>query len=92
MFLREIYGRVEDCTELIYLFYHTYQMEGEKLTAYVTRLDQILHQVVMKGGMEAKAANKALMLQVQRGAQPLDPIVLQLRTRSSGDLLTYYKL
>lgn len=53
-------------------------MEGEKLTAYVMCLDHILHQVIIKGGREAKAVSKALMLQMQRGAQPLDLIVLQL--------------
>lgn len=31
----EIYGRVEDCSELVYMFSHTYQNEREELFAYV---------------------------------------------------------
>lgn len=45
--LHEVDGRIEDGVDLIYLFNHTYQMEGEKLSAYVIQLDQILHQVII---------------------------------------------
>lgn len=59
--LCEVYGRIENGAELIYLFNHTYQMEGEKLTAYVVWLDHILHPVIIKSDVEAKAESRTLM-------------------------------
>lgn len=46
----------------------------------------------MKGGMKAEAAIRSLLSQVQKGPQPLDPIVLQLSARDQKDMLTYSKL
>lgn len=46
----------------------------------------------MKGGMKAEAAIRSLLSQVQKGPQPLDPIVLQLSARDQKDTLTYSKL
>lgn len=90
--LREVYGRIETCAELRYLFEHTYQKEGEKLSAFVTRLDQVLHQVIIKGGMKPEAATGLLLAQVLKGALPLDPIMLKLQARGQGGPLTYSQL
>uniref|UniRef100_A0A8C5PXL9 Paraneoplastic antigen Ma-like C-terminal domain-containing protein n=1 Tax=Leptobrachium leishanense TaxID=445787 RepID=A0A8C5PXL9_9ANUR len=90
--LQEIFGGVEDCAELIHRFSHTYQKEGEELSTYVWRLDKIIHQVILKGGMEPTHASKALMDQVFKGALPLDPIMLKFQTRYQSKRLTYSKL
>uniref|UniRef100_A0A8C5WMP0 Paraneoplastic antigen Ma-like C-terminal domain-containing protein n=1 Tax=Leptobrachium leishanense TaxID=445787 RepID=A0A8C5WMP0_9ANUR len=90
--LQEIFGGVEDCAELIHKFSHTYQKEGEELSTYVWRLDKIIHQVILKGGMEPSHASKALMDQIFKGALPLDPIMLKFQTRYQSTRLTYSKL
>uniref|UniRef100_A0A8C5PD86 CCHC-type domain-containing protein n=1 Tax=Leptobrachium leishanense TaxID=445787 RepID=A0A8C5PD86_9ANUR len=90
--LQEIFGGVEDCAELIHRFSHTYQKEGEELSTYVWRLDKILHQVILKRGMEPSRASKALMDQIFKGALPLDPIMLKFHTRYQSKRLTYSKL
>lgn len=33
---------------LMYKFEHTHQMRGEKLSEYIVRIDQILHQIILK--------------------------------------------
>uniref|UniRef100_A0A8C5QHI3 CCHC-type domain-containing protein n=1 Tax=Leptobrachium leishanense TaxID=445787 RepID=A0A8C5QHI3_9ANUR len=90
--LQEIFGGVEDCDELIHKFSHTYQKEGEELSTYVWRLDEIIHQVILKGGMEPSHASKALMDQIFKGALPLDPIMLKFQIRYQSKRLTYSKL
>uniref|UniRef100_A0A8C5PLN1 CCHC-type domain-containing protein n=1 Tax=Leptobrachium leishanense TaxID=445787 RepID=A0A8C5PLN1_9ANUR len=90
--LQEIFGGVEDCAELIHRFSHIYQKEGEELSTYVWRLDKILHQVILKRGMELSRASKALMDQIFKGALPLDPIMLKFQTRYQSKRLTYSKL
>uniref|UniRef100_A0A8C5MAD7 Paraneoplastic antigen Ma-like C-terminal domain-containing protein n=1 Tax=Leptobrachium leishanense TaxID=445787 RepID=A0A8C5MAD7_9ANUR len=90
--LQENFGGVEDCAELIHKFSHTYQKEGEELSTYVWRLDKIIHQVILKRGMEPSRASKALMDQVFKGALPLDPIMLKFQTRYQNTRLTYSKL
>lgn len=42
--------------------------------------------------MEAEAASKSLWSQVQKGAQPLDPIVPQLGARDPNDPMMYSKI
>uniref|UniRef100_A0A8C5LVL4 Paraneoplastic antigen Ma-like C-terminal domain-containing protein n=1 Tax=Leptobrachium leishanense TaxID=445787 RepID=A0A8C5LVL4_9ANUR len=93
--LQEIFGGVEDCAELIHRFSHTYQKEEEEelsMSTYVWRLDKIIHQVILKGGMEPSHASKALMDQIFKGALPLDPIMLKFQTRYQSKRLTYSKL
>uniref|UniRef100_A0A8C5PCT7 CCHC-type domain-containing protein n=1 Tax=Leptobrachium leishanense TaxID=445787 RepID=A0A8C5PCT7_9ANUR len=90
--LQENFGGVEDCAELIHKFSHTYQKEGEELSTYVWRLDKIIHQVILKRGMEPSRASKALLDQVFKGALPLDPIMLKFQTRYQNTRLTYSKL
>uniref|UniRef100_A0A8C5QUL1 Paraneoplastic antigen Ma-like C-terminal domain-containing protein n=1 Tax=Leptobrachium leishanense TaxID=445787 RepID=A0A8C5QUL1_9ANUR len=90
--LQEIFGGVEDCAELIHKFSHTYQKEGEELSTYVWRLDKIIQQVILKGGMEPSQASKAMMDQIFKGALPLDPIMLKFQTRYQSKRLTYSKL
>lgn len=73
-------------------FSHTYQKKGEKLSDYVKRLDQIIRQIIMMGGMEGKVATKNLVSQMIRGAKPMDPIVLQFRAQGSSNIHIYSKL
>ncbi|XP_039597120.1 paraneoplastic antigen Ma2 homolog [Polypterus senegalus] len=90
--LREISGCVKSSEELKYLFEHTYQKEGEKLSTFVTCLDKILHQVILKDGLTPETASQMLLRQILRGALPLDPILLKLRVRGQDEPLTYSRL
>lgn len=90
--LQEICRRVEDCSELVYMFSHSYQNEGEELSAYVMWLDKILHQINMKAGRKPSNTNKALLTQTPKWALPLNPIILKLRTRDQDELLMFSNL
>uniref|UniRef100_A0A8C5PVG7 Paraneoplastic antigen Ma-like C-terminal domain-containing protein n=1 Tax=Leptobrachium leishanense TaxID=445787 RepID=A0A8C5PVG7_9ANUR len=84
--LQENFGGVEDCAELIHKFSHTYQKEGEELSTYVRRLDNIIIHQILKKGAEPATIDKIRMQQILRGAQPLDPAMLQLGGSSDIDL------
>lgn len=53
-----VYGRVEKIPDLMYKFEHKLQYRGEKLSAYVVRADRILHQIILKKGIDPKEADK----------------------------------
>uniref|UniRef100_A0A8C5PJP3 Paraneoplastic antigen Ma-like C-terminal domain-containing protein n=1 Tax=Leptobrachium leishanense TaxID=445787 RepID=A0A8C5PJP3_9ANUR len=90
--LQEVFGRTEKAAELMYQYEHTYQRKGEKMTEYMRRLDKILHQILLKKGAEPATIDKIRMQQILRGAQPLDPVMLQLRTREGNRELKYLEL
>lgn len=62
------------------------------MSGYVKKLDKIHHQVIAQGGVKAEDASKALWAQVQKGDQPLDPIVPKLWVSNSLGPVTYSKL
>uniref|UniRef100_A0A8C5N583 Paraneoplastic antigen Ma-like C-terminal domain-containing protein n=1 Tax=Leptobrachium leishanense TaxID=445787 RepID=A0A8C5N583_9ANUR len=87
--LQEVFGRTEKAAELMYQYEHTYQRKDEKMTEYMRRLDKILHQILIKKGAEPATIDKIRMQQILRGAQPLDPVMLQLKTREGNRELKY---
>uniref|UniRef100_A0A8C5MZ75 CCHC-type domain-containing protein n=1 Tax=Leptobrachium leishanense TaxID=445787 RepID=A0A8C5MZ75_9ANUR len=89
--LQEVFGRTEKAAELMYQYEHTYQRKGEKMK-YMRRLDKILHQILLKKGAEPATIDKIRMQQILRGAQPLDPVMLQLKTREGNRELKYLEL
>ncbi|XP_068118921.1 uncharacterized protein [Hyperolius riggenbachi] len=90
--LQDVFGRTEKISDLLYQFEHTYQKKGEKLSSYMGRLDKILHQILLKKGLVPSTVDKIRVRQVLRGAQPLDPIMLQLRTSKDYEELHYPEL
>uniref|UniRef100_A0A8C5QEM1 CCHC-type domain-containing protein n=1 Tax=Leptobrachium leishanense TaxID=445787 RepID=A0A8C5QEM1_9ANUR len=90
--LQEVFGRTEKAAELMYQYEHTYQRKGEKMTEYMRRLDKILHQILLKKGAEPATIDKIRKQQILRGAQPLDPVMLQLRTREGNREFKYLEL
>lgn len=87
--LQDAFGRTEKVSDLMYQLEHTYQGEGEKLSDYVRRLDKILHQILLKKGIDPRKVDEVRAQQVLRGAQPLDPVAMLLRTRQDGGILKY---
>uniref|UniRef100_A0A8C5WFB5 Paraneoplastic antigen Ma-like C-terminal domain-containing protein n=1 Tax=Leptobrachium leishanense TaxID=445787 RepID=A0A8C5WFB5_9ANUR len=90
--LQEVFRQTEKAAELMYQYEHTYQRKGEKMTEYMRRLDKILHQILLKKGAEPATIDKIRMQQILRGTQPLDPVMLQLRTREGNRELKYLEL
>uniref|UniRef100_A0A8C5QU67 Paraneoplastic antigen Ma-like C-terminal domain-containing protein n=1 Tax=Leptobrachium leishanense TaxID=445787 RepID=A0A8C5QU67_9ANUR len=90
--LQEVFGRTDKATELMYQYEHTYQRKGEKMTEYMRHLDKILHQILLKKGAEPATIDNIRMQQILRGAQPLDPVMLQLKTREGNRELKYLEL
>lgn len=52
----------------------TFHWEGEKLSAYLLRLDKLLHCVFRKGGVPLAEMNKLCIYQIVRGALPYDMV------------------
>uniref|UniRef100_A0A8C5PWD4 Paraneoplastic antigen Ma-like C-terminal domain-containing protein n=1 Tax=Leptobrachium leishanense TaxID=445787 RepID=A0A8C5PWD4_9ANUR len=90
--LEEVFGRTEKAAELVYQYEHTYQRRGERMTEYMRRLDKILHQILLKKGAEPAEVDKIRIKQILRGSQPLDPVMMQLRSRAGNQELKYLEL
>lgn len=90
--LQEVFGRTETVAELFFQYEHTYQQKGEKMTEYMRRLDRILYRILLKKGAEPEEIDGIRMRQILRGAQPLDPVMLQLRAKENSRQLKYLEL
>ena len=77
--LETAFGTTESTSDLLVKFRHTYQNVGEKLSAYLLRLDKLLHCLIRKGGVALPDMNRLRMEQVVRGALQQDMIALRLR-------------
>uniref|UniRef100_A0A8C5Q580 Paraneoplastic antigen Ma-like C-terminal domain-containing protein n=1 Tax=Leptobrachium leishanense TaxID=445787 RepID=A0A8C5Q580_9ANUR len=90
--LQEVFRRTEKVAELMYQYEHTYQQKGEKMTEYMRRLHKILYQVLLKKGADSTTVDQVRMRQILKGALPLDPMMLQLKTREGNKELNYLEL
>jgi hypothetical protein len=77
--LETVYGTTESGPDLMARFRHTYQDSGEKLSAFLYRLDKLLHRALLKGGIEAAGINRARMEQLIKGALTNDMVALRIR-------------
>uniref|UniRef100_A0A3B4XG64 CCHC-type domain-containing protein n=1 Tax=Seriola lalandi dorsalis TaxID=1841481 RepID=A0A3B4XG64_SERLL len=91
--LETAFGTTESPSDLLVKFRHTFQCEGEKLSAYLLRLDKLLHCVLRKGGVKLSEMNQLRIEQVVRGALPQDMIALRIRmTHKLRDPPTFTEL
>ncbi|XP_044151398.1 paraneoplastic antigen Ma2 homolog [Bufo gargarizans] len=90
--LQDVFGRTETVEELQYKFTHTYQTEGEKLSQYIRRLDRILHQLMLKKGINSDQVDQKRVQQIFQGALPLDPIMIKMRAQTNQTPLMYHQL
>ncbi|XP_049418426.1 paraneoplastic antigen Ma1 homolog [Epinephelus fuscoguttatus] len=81
--LETAYGTTESGPDLMAKFRHTYQEEGEKLSAFLYRLDKLLHRALLKGGVESAGMNRARMEQLVKGALTTDMVALRVRMSHS---------
>lgn len=77
--LETAYGTTESGPDLMARFHHTYQETGEKLSAFLYRLDKLLHRALLKGGIDAVGINRARMEQLIKGALTNDMVALRIR-------------
>ncbi|XP_030641494.1 paraneoplastic antigen Ma1 homolog [Chanos chanos] len=77
--LETAFGTTESATDLLFKFRNTFQLEGEKLSAYLLRIDKLLHCVFRKGGINLGDMDRARIEQVARGALPHDLVALRIR-------------
>lgn len=87
--LQDVFGHTEKASDLLYQFEHINQNKGKKSFDYVRCLDKILHQLLLKKGLDPQELDVVCAQQVLRGAQSLNPITILLRTRQHGDILKY---
>lgn len=91
--LETAFGTTESPADLLVKFRHTFQCEGEKLSAYLLRLDKLLHCVFRKGGVVLSEMNRLRIEQVVRGALQQDMIALRIRmTHKLRDPPTFSEL
>ncbi|XP_063788867.1 paraneoplastic antigen Ma1 homolog [Pseudophryne corroboree] len=73
------YRTLEDVGDLTSRLHHTFQESGEKLSAFLIRLDKLLYKIVDKGGIDKEDVDKSRMKQLLRGASTMDPVAQKLR-------------
>lgn len=61
------------------------QQPGEKLSAFLRRMERILNKLVHKGGLSPTSADKARLDQLIKGAIRSDMMLLNLRLRERQD-------
>ncbi|XP_016409821.1 paraneoplastic antigen Ma1 homolog [Sinocyclocheilus rhinocerous] len=77
------YGSTESESDLMVKFGSTYQEPGEKLSAFLYRLDKILHRIFLKGCVQVEDLNRRRMEQIIKGALTTDIVAMRLRVTYS---------
>lgn len=91
--LETAFGNTESASDLLVRFQSTFQQDGEKLSAYILKLDKLLHVVLRKKGIERSDMNRLRIQQIIRGALPNDMIALRLRmTHKLRDPISFAEL
>ncbi|KAI2648687.1 hypothetical protein H4Q32_018856 [Labeo rohita] len=77
--LETAYGTTESGPDLMARFCHAFQESEEKLSAFLARLDKLLHRALLKGGIDAAGINRARMEQLIKGTLTNDTVALEIR-------------
>uniref|UniRef100_A0A8C3H5Y1 Paraneoplastic antigen Ma-like C-terminal domain-containing protein n=1 Tax=Chrysemys picta bellii TaxID=8478 RepID=A0A8C3H5Y1_CHRPI len=79
--LDHTFGSVEGPEDSYCKFLNSRQQIGEKISAYIQRLERLLQRAVMRGAVTAEQMDRTRLAQIVRGAQFQNPILLHLRLR-----------
>uniref|UniRef100_A0A674K2X7 CCHC-type domain-containing protein n=1 Tax=Terrapene triunguis TaxID=2587831 RepID=A0A674K2X7_9SAUR len=79
--LDHTFGSVEGPEDSYCKFLNSRQQSGEKISAYIQRLERLLQRAVMRGAVTAEQMDRTRLAQIVRGAQYQNPILLHLRLR-----------
>ncbi|KAL7881152.1 hypothetical protein SRHO_G00034060 [Serrasalmus rhombeus] len=77
--LESALGTTENADDLLVIFRSTFQEENEKLSAYLFRLDKLLHSMYRKGGVVRDDIDRVRIEQVVRGASSHDLVALRIK-------------
>uniref|UniRef100_K7G7C2 CCHC-type domain-containing protein n=1 Tax=Pelodiscus sinensis TaxID=13735 RepID=K7G7C2_PELSI len=79
--LTHTFGSMEGPEDSFCNFLNAKQHRGEKLSAYVQRLEKLLQRAVIRGAVTAEQMDQTRLAQIVRGTPYYSPILLHLRLR-----------
>ncbi|CAM5082570.1 unnamed protein product, partial [Eretmochelys imbricata] len=83
--LDHAFGRTEGSEDVYCKFLNARQQKGEKVSAYIQRLEKLLQRAIMRGAVAVEQMDRTRLAQIVRGIQYQNPILLQLRLRERQD-------
>ncbi|XP_030424723.1 paraneoplastic antigen Ma1 homolog [Gopherus evgoodei] len=83
--LDHAFGRTEGSEDVYCKFLNARQQKGEKVSAYVQRLEKLLQRAIMRGAVAVEQMDRTRLAQIVRGIQYQNPILLHLRLRERQD-------
>uniref|UniRef100_A0A8C3SF25 Uncharacterized protein n=1 Tax=Chelydra serpentina TaxID=8475 RepID=A0A8C3SF25_CHESE len=83
--LDHAFGRTEGLEDVYCKFLNARQQKGEKVSAYIQRLEKLLQRAIMRGAVAAEQMDRTRLAQIVRGIQYQNPILLHLRLRERQD-------
>uniref|UniRef100_A0A8C0H7W8 Uncharacterized protein n=1 Tax=Chelonoidis abingdonii TaxID=106734 RepID=A0A8C0H7W8_CHEAB len=86
--LDHAFGRTEDPEDVYCKFLNARQQKGEKVSAYIQRLEKLLQRAIMRGAVAVEQMDWTRLAQIVRGIQYQSPILLHLRLRERTGNLT----
>uniref|UniRef100_A0A452IDT8 Paraneoplastic antigen Ma-like C-terminal domain-containing protein n=1 Tax=Gopherus agassizii TaxID=38772 RepID=A0A452IDT8_9SAUR len=79
--LDHTFGRTENSEDIYCKFLNARQQKGEKVSAYIQRLEKLLQRIIMRGAVAVEQMDRTRLAQIVRGIQYQNPILLHLRLR-----------
>ncbi|CAM4483315.1 unnamed protein product [Lepidochelys olivacea] len=83
--LDHAFGRTEGSEDVYCKFLNARQQKGEKVSAYIQRLEKLLQRAIMRGAVAVEQMDRTRLAQIVRGIQYQNPILLHLRLRERQD-------
>ncbi|XP_053878901.1 uncharacterized protein LOC128834319 [Malaclemys terrapin pileata] len=83
--LDHAFGRTEGSDDVYCKFLNARQQKGEKVSAYIQRLEKLLQRAIMRGAVAVGQMDRTRLAQIVRGIQYQNPILLHLRLRERQD-------
>nr|XP_048704523.1 paraneoplastic antigen Ma1-like [Caretta caretta] len=83
--LDHAFGRTEGSEDVYCKFLNARQQKGEKVSAYIQRLEKLLQRAIMRGAVAVEQMDRTRLAQIVRGIQYQNPILLHLRLRGRQD-------
>ncbi|XP_073214400.1 paraneoplastic antigen Ma1 homolog [Lepidochelys kempii] len=83
--LDHAFGRTKGSEDVYCKFLNARQQKGEKVSAYIQRLEKLLQSAIMRGAVAVEQMDRTRLAQIVRGIQYQNPILLQLRLRERQD-------
>uniref|UniRef100_A0A8C3F9R4 Paraneoplastic antigen Ma1 n=1 Tax=Chrysemys picta bellii TaxID=8478 RepID=A0A8C3F9R4_CHRPI len=83
--LDHAFGKTEGSDDVYCKFLNARQQKGEKVSAYIQRLEKLLQKAIMRGAVAVGQMDRTRLAQIVRGIQYQNPILLHLRLRERQD-------